>query len=145
MRRGFTLIELVVAIALAVIAITAVTVIFVSGMKNVRQIARLERLHESAILLSETLSHWVKDAADVTTPSSSTLMLALPNGATSTIALTGSAITQDGTALTPSDIDVRALSFTLMTGSVKTDFTLGLTDGSETYSATSIVALRNSF
>jgi prepilin-type N-terminal cleavage/methylation domain-containing protein len=144
-RNGFTLIELVVAIALAVIAITAVTAIFVEGMKNVREVTRLERLHESAILVSGDLSHWIKAAAAVTIPSSSTLSLTLLDGTTTTIALTGGTATMNGGALTPSNVAVRALSFTRMTDSVKTNFTLGLTDGSETYSATSVVAIRNSF
>src|SRR3989344_792237 len=142
-RAGFSMIELLVALSLSVMTATGLTLTMTQGVKNIRAIQRANRLNANAEFVASTLTYWVKQSAQISSPAASTLDLTLGDFSHKTIALTGTNITLDGSAITGNDIEINNLAFTALKKSVRISYTLKAKNAKETLSVTTTVAQRS--
>lgn len=140
---GFTLIEVLIALSVGATIATIITLVTSTGLKNVRAIKHTERLQANGIFIADALTYWIKQGVYYTIIPPSTLQILLPDSTLKTIAKTGNRVTLDGAALTSDDAQVPYLAFKKLDHSVRFGFTLKYAAGSETFSATTTVAQRN--
>ena len=143
--NGFSLVEVLVAISLNLLVVTMIMAIVIPGLKHVRMIRNQRDLHSATQLLITQFNYWIKQAADITASSPTTLEIQLPDNSIKTITQNGDIITIDGDSLMAHNVIVDDLEFTEMNHSVKIEFDLRINGSDDAFSATTTVAQRNSF
>ncbi len=141
--RGFGLVETLMALAIGGVAAIAAIGIFSSGIKAIRGAARAERLHTNAVLIGERFAYWARRGEASTLPDLETVIFDLPGGATKTFSRAGGVLTEDGEALTSGDVNMTALRFEKIGGTVRVAFTLFVPGAEESFSGTTTAAMRN--
>jgi len=139
---GFSLIEVIVTLALGALVMATFLSVATSGLKHVRSIKRVERLHSNAVFLSNMFTYWIKKGENLKVTPPSTLEIEIPNSNPKTITEINDIIVLDGEALTSNDVKA-TLDFTEMERSVRIKFTLETDGGEETLSFKTTVARRN--
>ncbi|MFC1595170.1 prepilin-type N-terminal cleavage/methylation domain-containing protein [Patescibacteria group bacterium] len=141
---GFSLIEVIIAVAIGITAALVLTTTSINGLDEIRSARQRERLHSNAIYITDTLTHWIKQSASIFVPDPQTLEITVPNPMTTkTIALNGTEITLDTVPVTTHDIEVTNLVFIQLERSVQINFTLKSANSDETFSAQTTVAKRS--
>lgn len=141
-NRGFTIVEVLIAIAVSLIIVGALIEVTFQGLKYIRQVKSWERLQANANLVMDSTAYWVKQASRLETTGSK-LEITLPDLSKKTIEKSGSRINFDGTPFTTGDVNVTALTFVPLAHSVRIAFTLQAPDTGRTLSVTTTVARRN--
>src|SRR5262249_16733934 len=142
-QPGYTLIELVVAMALAVIIVTMLSTVTALGLKNIQASRRIEQLHADSIYATDTMAYYVKQAKYITVPSTQVLNIDLANGTAQTFGLANSALTFNGNPITNSNVSASSLKFTRLVHSVQVAFTLSVPNTSSSLSVQTTIDQRN--
>lgn len=144
-KKGFTLIEAIIALAIGSFVATMIVMVITLGIRQVHTTKRVERLHANAVYLSSTLTYWIKQAEmlTVSTLPTHSLKIRLPDSSTITILKSGNKIARDSQNLTTDDVEVVELTFQKVSNSVRIGFTLKSTGFDETLSTTSTISKRN--
>lgn len=129
-KRGFTLIELIVGMALGLLLIVMITTVFAFGLKRIREIEQSEALHSNVLFVLNTITYWVKQGESLDTSTPGTLIITIPN-------LPNPKIINSAT-FTDNNIQIENLVFIKMAYSVRVTFNL---NGGETFTTT--IAQRN--
>lgn len=120
-NKGFTLIELIVAMAVFATVITVVSSIFVSSVGSQRKNVNQQEVLENARYVLETISRSIRQSTVVTSDStSSSLSLSHPTKGAVAYTLNNGQILENGTALSSGGITVERLSF-IIQGNSATD------------------------
>lgn len=143
-RAGFTLIEVVVSLALGVVVALMILVIVSVGLKNTRSFNRVERVHAGASQFSDVLTYWVKQASDVKVPAGDELVLTLPDGTKKTFKKDGENITLEGNGILSPDVEILSLAVTKLSRSVRLSVELKVKSGEENLEFIVTAAQRNS-
>ena len=142
--KGFTLIELILSLAIGAFVATMVVGVIVPGMRYVREVRAEERLHANAVFLADALTYWIKQGEAFTLPDPETLEIHLPDSSTKIIAKDGEVILFDSVQFTATDIQVTALAFTKLDKSVRIEYTMREDKTDKTISISTTIAQRNS-
>lgn len=142
--RGFTLIELVLSLAIGAFVASMVLGVIIPGMRYIREVRAEERLHANAVFLADALTYWVKQGEALSLHDSSTLAVHLPDSSTKLIAKDGDVIRFDGVQFTATDIQMIELLFTRLDKSIRIQYTMREEQSGKTISITTTVAQRNS-
>lgn len=142
-KKGFTLVETLVAITLGVMISVAAITLFVSGLQHIQLAKRLSYLQANATFLTNTLDYWIKQSEGLETDSSY-LQITLP-GDDKLIALEDSDITINGVPFNDDKIEVLSLSFNKLENSVQINFTLKVENSSEEMALQTTIAKRNNY
>ncbi len=145
LNKGFTLIEVLVAMVIGIAIALLVASVSLSALKEVRMTKRLERLHSNATYISNTIGYLMKQSADFDVKNPTQAVITSSDLTTNTITLSGTNLTNNGTAINSTDVQVTSLTFTSGARSLRVNFTLKITTGAETFSGVMTVAQRNSF
>lgn len=140
-QSGFTLVELMVAMAVGAVVTTMLVVVATRGLRHTKSVLREERLHANATLLANVLNYWVKQASALG-GDADTLIITLPDASTKTIEKAGTAITLDGTPITTEDVTIASANFSVFARSASLYFSLETENGAEQFSATATAAMR---
>lgn len=146
-EKGFSLVEILIAIALNLLVAGMIITIASSSLRHIRTVKNYRNLYSTTSFLTAQLSYWIKQGTAVTVLNPITLEIQLPDSSIKTITRDGdNRITVDGSEyLTADNIEVDNLVFTEMDHSVRIAFTLETEGANETFSATTTVAQRNVF
>lgn len=151
-ESGFTLIELIVAMAIGTVVGLVVALVSVGGLRTLRVTKGQERLHSNALFITDTIGYWMRQAEDFTVISSPPqLTVELVDGSTKVFSLSGDneflyddpADADPATVLTTSDVEVSSLNFTELERSVRVEMTLAQSAGSESLDINTTLARRN--
>lgn len=142
-EKGFSLVEVLVAISLNILVIVMIITIATSSLRHIRTVKDRRNLYSTASFLNNQFNYWIKQGVLLNTPVPSTLEIRLPSSSTTTIAKNGDRIEIDSDPLTDDNIKVDNLVFTKMDHSVRITFTLNTGVPTTTFSATTTVAQRN--
>jgi type II secretory pathway pseudopilin PulG len=147
-NKGFTIVELLVAMTIGITLAAVVTGVAVSSMREVRTIKRSERLHSNAVYVTNTLGYLMKQSAGFNLVSPTQITITLPDLTTKTISLSGTTIKLGTDPLTSTDIQVTNFKMLSGANSVRVIFTMKFLNGTElngteTFSGTTTVARRN--
>jgi Tfp pilus assembly protein FimT len=148
-QSGLTLIELIVALSIAMIIVLSTGMVFTHGIKHSRLIAGEARLINQASQLTDVLTYHIRPATAVT-PVANGIRLSKTDGPPDIIALSGGKITLNGTSILQPNITVDTLSFTIIDSrTVQVHYELSIDAGSSAgfsvtpFSATTTIAIRN--
>lgn len=142
-KKGFTLVETIVALSLSLLVCLVVISTAVSSFKVTRTAKELERLHSNALYIANDIGYSVRQSARLSVPNATTLNITLPDLTKKTVTLSGTQILIDGVPITTVDIQVTAFQITSAPSSVKITYSLKSTTGSQTFSAETAFARRN--
>lgn len=78
-KKGFTLIELIVAIAIFIVVISVVLSLFVTGLKGYRKVIAIQNVQDNARHLLEFISKEIR-MSEINSATSTTLNITRPNG-----------------------------------------------------------------
>ncbi len=140
---GFTLMEMLVAMALGAFVLIMLMMIMIPSFKNIRDIRATQKLHADSVQIIDTLSYYAEKATLFTVPNSSTLVISLPDGSFATTTLNGTAITENDLLMIDSDTEVTSLQFKNLARSFRMSFTLKNPETGKTFSATTTITRRN--
>ena len=140
---GFTLMEMLVAMALGAFVLIMLMMIMIPSFKNIRDIRATQKLHADSVQIIDTLSYYAEKATLFTVPNSSTLVISLPDGSFATTTLNGTAITENDLLMIDSDTEVTSLQFKDLARSFRMSFTLKNPETGKTFSATTTITRRN--
>ena len=140
---GFTLMEMLVAMALGAFVLIMLMMIMIPSFKNIRDIRATQKLHADSVQIIDTLSYYAEKATLFTVPNSSTLVISLPDGSFATTTLNGTAITEHDLLMIDSDTEVTSLQFKNLARSFRMSFTLKNPETGKTFSATTTITRRN--
>ena len=142
-EKGFSLVEVLVAISLNLLVVAMIIAIGVSSLKHIRMIKDQRNLYSTASFLNNQFTYWIKQGVLFNTPVSSVLEIRLLDSSTTTIAKNGDSIEIDSQPLISDTVKVDEIVFTKMDNSVRIAFTLNTGNPTTTFSATTTVAQRN--
>ena len=147
-QAGFSLLELIVALALGAVVGLFLMLVAVGGIKNLKHTAGAERLHANAVFVTDVLGTWIKKADLLTVTGPSALDVKLTDGTHKKFALDPVAQTvtlDDGavSVLTTSDIKVTELTFLKLARSVRITMKLEQRAGQGQLKITTTIAQRN--
>lgn len=91
-KKGFTLIELIVAVALFVIVISIVISLFTTGLMGYRKVMAIQNVQENGLFLLEFIAKEIRMSTVNSNPNIYTLKITRPNGESITYSFTGGAI-----------------------------------------------------
>lgn len=118
MKKGFTLIEVLVALAVFSTAVTIVTDVFLMSAKAQRKILATQRLQADARFVLETMAREARMGTGVTSPNEGQLILKDNEGKQIIFSLWGTKIqvTKENLMadITPTDIKVTQLKFNIL-------------------------------
>lgn len=140
-NRGFTLIELIIAMSIGLVISMILLFVAVSGLKYVRETRQRERLQAEAIFLVNKFAFWIKQGTQLDVPNSSELQVKLLDATVKTFKKDGTKILLDGEQLVSDEVLVNNLDFTEMSRSVRIHITLSQSDAS--FDFTTTLAQRN--
>ncbi|MFA5830408.1 MAG: type II secretion system protein [Candidatus Paceibacterota bacterium] len=136
---GFTLVEVLISLALGAFVSIMTLMILTPGLRHVREMRESERLHANAVELVETVSYYVKQSKDFKDPvSSSKLEILFADGTIATVEKIGGNVTLDGQNIATSTTN---LAFRQFEKSVQMSFTMK--SMTSEFSATTTIARRN--
>jgi prepilin-type N-terminal cleavage/methylation domain-containing protein len=147
-QEGFTMMEMLVAIAIGMAVGLTVTLVATNGLKSMRYIRNLERLHASAGYINENFSYWVKEAQTINV-SGSTMISVLPDGTQKEFKLQGNNLLIDNVSIIPAQtaklrMVASNLTFYNKPASVRISYTLtNELNSSETLNISTTIARRN--
>jgi len=122
--RGFTLIEMLIAISISIIVAMILLLISTNGLKYVREIQQRQRLQAEADYLINKLAYLIRQGKQLNAVSSSELQITLPDSSLKIFIKTGDKIFLDGQSLLSNETKITNLVFTPKDRSVKIDLTL---------------------
>jgi|GEM_PF-3910196 len=130
-KKGFTLVETVIALAVGIITVTMMVLIFTMGLKSIYAIKNIQELNSSAMLFLDRITYLIKrgEAFDFSTPGA--LRITLPDGTEEII---------DATFFTDNNIDSATTNFQEMNRSIQLNF--DIEKGSESFSGHTTIAKR---
>ncbi len=144
-RKGFTLLETIIAIALSASVLTTAAMLFHSTLSTEGRVRGHQRLADATFLVEQTMSDRITSANGISEPasgSSETLTISTTDNATNptTFTVTNGALTiQEGSSasepLTPNTVTVTDFTITRITGdpaSITISTTMETQVGSET-------------
>lgn len=147
-KKGMTLIEVMISLAIGIVGAFIVTTVVVSGMSFVRSTRKSQRLHADATAITGIAYYWIKQAQKIEVPSPSAIEIFVPDGDPSTDILikkvlekSGNFVNFGGASITSDGTIVNSLIFTKLERSARIAFSLQW--GDEIFSATTTVAIRN--
>lgn len=140
-NRGFTLLEVLLAVLIGGLVLMVMTNVFVSGMKHVRQSRGAERVAANASRLLGTIDYWVRQGSTLSVPDVTTLEVTQPGGMIKRFVKDGTRVMLDGQPVIDSDVALNDIRFEQFTNSVQVSFTLS-TPNTQPFSAASTFALR---
>jgi len=159
-KNGFSLVEVLVAISINLLVIVMIMGVVLPGLRHIYMIKNERDMHAAAQSLTTQFNYWIKQGADITALSPTTLEIELPDDSIKTITMTliedededdKYIITIDGDSLLANNVIVDydplnpfPLKFTEMDRSVRIEFTLKIDGTDDVFSATTTVAQRNS-
>ena len=152
--RGFTLIEMLVAMSVGLLIAITVTAVAISGLRYARTARALERLHSNAFYITDSIGNYIKQSAAFSVDTvTNKLVVSLPDLTSRTISRSGTQICVDtttppvcsGQIITSSDVQVTSFNVISATNSVRISFTLQAVSTGNTFSAVTTLARRNSF
>jgi len=149
-QSGLTIIELLVAMSIAVIIVLSTGMIFSQGIKHTRVIAGEAKLTNQASQLVDILTFHIRPAVSLVSSTPNELLIQNPDLTTSHFELAGSALLLNGTSVLQPAISVNELSFTIIDNrTVQVHYQLSIDAGSHPdfsitpFFATTTIALRN--
>ena len=147
--KGFTLVEVIVALGIGILIMTTFMAVTASGFRNIRTISQTKELHANAVYILNTLTCDIKQAENLNVLDLSTLEIKLSDSTIEIkqeIKLDGSGyynITKDGNSLNSSDIKITNLEFIKLQKSVRINFTIESISGEVSLPITTTIAQRN--
>jgi prepilin-type N-terminal cleavage/methylation domain-containing protein len=116
-KRGFTLMETIVALGIGLLATTMIFYIFTLGLKNVEEIKNTQALNSSAIFFIDRATYLIKQGGNFSTTTDGSIekLNFFINGDSEEIA---------SSTFGSYDIDVTKLKFALMARSIQLTFTI---------------------
>jgi len=147
-KRGFTIIELLVALSIGSIVLGTTSFVIANGLQQIRSIKYMERLHSNTVHTINEIRYLVLQAETLTEDSDTQLSVRIRDGATyatSIISLVSEQMQIDGVTVTDDTVRVTSLNFDVIGGSVQIHLTLeaGSVVSPRTYSVTTTIAQRN--
>jgi len=144
-NKGFTIIELLVALSVGT-AILGVTILVVAnGISNIRDIKYIERLHANTVHIVNEIRYAVSQAETLTLVNATELNVRFPDYTTTDIILDGNRIKIAGNTITDNSVRVTDLNFSVVGGSVRIAMQLetGSVLSPRSYSVNTTIAQRN--
>jgi hypothetical protein len=144
---GFLLLEKLLALAFGAVALFVVVYVSIEAMEHIRSSNRVERMHATAVVVSDSLAYWTKQAGRAENISGN-LVLTYRDPSdglekTKTYSRSGNVLLLDGEALSGDDVAVKIFSFSLYPHSVRYSIDMApMSGGEESFSATTTVAIR---
>lgn len=115
MNRGFTLIELIVAVTIFIVVVAITSSIFVNSLKTQRQVVALMAANDNASMTLEQMAREIRTGQAFRTNSQhDRLDFINAAGQTAAYALVDHAITKNNQPITASNVRVEYLLFNLM-------------------------------
>lgn len=140
---GFTLVEVIVSLAIMAFVAPMTIYIVSTGTKHIRSLNDTQQLTADAHFILDTFTYWTKQAKSVNASTPSTLRVRLIDGSEKTFTASGTAIFLDTTSLTTDDTEVLSLAFTQLMRSVRIEFQLRSKHSGTQLPITTTVSLRN--
>jgi prepilin-type N-terminal cleavage/methylation domain-containing protein len=104
--RGFTLIEMLIAISISIVVAMILLVVSTNGLKYVREIQQKQRLQAEADYLINKLAYWIRQSKGLPLPGGplTEFTITLPDNSVKTFKQSGDQIFLDTAALTGNNI-----------------------------------------
>lgn len=122
-KKGFSLIELLVGIAIIAIVMVITSNLFLSNLKNQNKMEAQIQVKQNGNQVLQTMSTFIRNAQSITCISSSQVTIASPDGGTTLFscntATCASRISSGSACLTPSTLTLSSCSFTCSSSSGK--------------------------
>ncbi len=147
-KKGFTLLELMVALGVGLMIATIVLTTVTIGLRAAQTARRMQKLHSDAIYITDQLAYWMKQSKNfvVSGSGNNTLKVTLKDDTVQTVTLqtvSGEGkIIVNGIAITNSSTNVTALSFSALAKSVLINSTLQSGTTTNQYSFRTTIAQR---
>ena len=143
--KGFTLIEVIVALSIGVLIMTMFMTVISSGFRNIRTTSQTKELHANAVYILNTLTYEIKQAESLNVDEldSSILKIKPYDSVTKTINMEDESIKLDGVELNNDNVEITGLEFIKMPKSVRINFTIESSTGDQSLPVTTTIAQRN--
>ena len=138
---GFTLIELILAIAISLVVVTVLLAVSINGLKYIREIKTRERLQTEADYLINKLSYSIRQAEVLEVFPGGTRLRVIKDSGEDIFAKDGDKFELNDISLIATDTRITNLVFTSKDNSVKLDITLNRRDSEFSFKTT--LAKRN--
>ncbi len=141
--KGFTLVEVIVALGIGILIMTTFMTVTSSGFKNIRTISQTKKLHANAVYIINTLTYEIKQAENLEVlADGSELTITRPDSTTKIIEIDNNMI-RDGVKLNNDNVEISNLNFIRMPKSVKINFTIESVSGETSFPVETTIAWRN--
>lgn len=146
-ESGFSLIELVIALAVGLIVSGIVIGASVNTLRDIRAVKAAERLHANTVFFIDSVNPLVKQATEMSLVSGNPekLEFTFSDLSHTIIEKSGDTILLNGTPMLSSDILVQSLIFTDMPRSVKISASLQERRSGKIFMFSTTIAQRNTF
>ncbi len=142
--KGFTLIEVIVALSIGILVMTMTMAIVTPGFKNVRTVSQTKELHANVVYIINTLTYEIKQAENLeVSADKSELIITLAGPTVKIVKKDGENITLDSMQLNDDNVKITNLEFIGMQKSVRINFTIESITGEQSLPVTTTIAQRN--
>lgn len=123
-KRGFTLVELLVALSIGTAIVLMTSLVFVQGVRHTHVVTAETRVVKASTTLVETMTYHIRSAQSVTVVDVDHLELVSSDGSSVTIRLVGDELRIQDRNILDSKIEVTSLIFTEIDNTIEIQYEL---------------------